>query len=97
VVSFLWGVSPPDFISLNHLSMRVQLPAVVLSFAAFAYAQITDGLSFDGGDVVSLLWGLDSETPSTYDFYLCAGDETTDSYVCCSFEVRVLYFVLITI
>ncbi|KAJ5990860.1 hypothetical protein N7499_011408 [Penicillium canescens] len=60
--------------------MRVQLPAVVLSFAAFAYAQITDGLSFDGGDVVSLLWGLDSETPSSYDFYLCAGDETTDSY-----------------
>ncbi|KAJ5770752.1 uncharacterized protein N7511_002803 [Penicillium nucicola] len=59
--------------------MRVQLPAVVLSFAALVCAQI-NGLSFDGGEVVSLLWGLDSEEPSNYDFYLCAGDETTDSY-----------------
>lgn len=77
--------------------MRVQLPAVVLSLAASAYAQITDGLSFDGGDVVSLLWGLDSERPAFYDFYLCAGDETTDEYVCCSFRGRVQYSVLITI
>ncbi|KAJ5503079.1 hypothetical protein N7463_005953 [Penicillium fimorum] len=64
--------------------MRVQLLQVALLFTA-AYGQIssritTDGMSFDGAAGVSLLWGLDSEPSSTYDFYLCAGDETTGSY-----------------
>ncbi|KAJ5170675.1 uncharacterized protein N7500_003458 [Penicillium coprophilum] len=64
--------------------MRVQLLQVAMLFAA-AYGQIspqvtTYALSFDGAAVVSLLWGLDSEPASTYDFYLCAGDETTGSY-----------------
>ncbi|KAJ5824439.1 hypothetical protein N7447_006779 [Penicillium robsamsonii] len=64
--------------------MRVQLLQVALLFTA-AYGQIgsqitTDDMSFDGAAAVSLLWGLDSEPASTYDFYLCAGDETTGSY-----------------
>jgi hypothetical protein len=68
----------------NHISMRVQLLQVALLFTA-AYgqisSQITNDLSFDGAAAVSLLWGLDSDMTSTYDFYLCAGDETTGSYV----------------
>ncbi|CAI7665082.1 unnamed protein product [Penicillium glandicola] len=64
--------------------MRVQLLQVALLFTA-AYGQIssqitTYDLSFDGAATVSLLWGLDNEPTSTYDFYLCAGDETTGSY-----------------
>ena len=70
--------------------MRVQLLQVALLFTA-AYGQIssqissqitTYDLSFDGAAPVSLLWGLDSESTSTYNFYLCAGDETTGAYVC---------------
>ncbi|KAJ5788113.1 hypothetical protein N7457_003103 [Penicillium paradoxum] len=56
--------------------MRVQLLPLLL---AAAYAQISS-LSFDGAAVISLLWSLDSEPNSAYNFYLCAGDETTDSY-----------------
>ncbi|KAI2715387.1 hypothetical protein CBS147332_5041 [Penicillium roqueforti] len=64
--------------------MRVQLLQVALLFTA-VYGQIssqitTYDLSFDGAAVVSLLWGLDGEPTSTYNFYLCAGDETTGSY-----------------
>ncbi|KAJ5498436.1 hypothetical protein PEX1_098810 [Penicillium expansum] len=64
--------------------MRVQLLQVALLFTA-AYGQIsskitTYDLSFDGAAAVSLLWGLDGESTSTYDFYLCAGDETTGAY-----------------
>lgn len=59
--------------------MRFQFLQVLLFTAA--YAQIYD-LSFDGAAVISLLWSLDSNPASTYNFYLCAGDETTDSYVC---------------
>ncbi|KAJ5365041.1 hypothetical protein N7517_007927 [Penicillium concentricum] len=64
--------------------MRVQLLQVSLLFTA-AYGQIgsqitTDDMSFDGAAAVSLLWGMDSDPASTYDFYLCAGDETTGSY-----------------
>ena len=68
--------------------MRVQLLQVALLFTA-AYGQIsskitTYDLSFDGAAAVSLLWGLDGESTSTYDFYLCAGDERTGAYVCFS-------------
>jgi hypothetical protein len=65
--------------------MRIQvLPVAALLLTAYgqAISQVANGLSFDGADTVSLLWGLSSETSSTYDFYLCAGDESTDSYVC---------------
>ena len=66
--------------------MRVQLLQVALLFTA-VYGQIssqitTYDLSFDGAAPVSLLWGLEAEPTSTYNFYLCAGDETTGSYVC---------------
>lgn len=67
--------------------MRVQLLQVALLFTA-AYGQInsqitTYDLSFDAAAPVSLLWGgLEDESTSTYNFYLCAGDETTGAYVC---------------
>lgn len=63
--------------------MRIQLLPVI-TFGLIAYGQAISqnaGLVFDGADAVSLLWGLNSEPTSSYDFYLCAGDETTDSYV----------------
>jgi hypothetical protein len=65
--------------------MRVQLLQAALLFTA-VYGQIssqitTCDLSFDGAAPVSLLWGLEAEPTSTYNFYLCAGDETTGSYV----------------
>lgn len=63
--------------------MRIQLlPVITLGLVAYGQAISQNaGLSFDGADAVSLLWGLNSEPTSSYDFYLCAGDETTDSYV----------------
>lgn len=63
--------------------MRIQLlPVITLGLVAYCQAISQNaGLRFDGADAVSLLWGLDSEPTSSYDFYLCAGDETTDSYV----------------
>lgn len=63
--------------------MRIQLlPVITLGLVAYGQAISQNaGLRFDGADAVSLLWGLDSEPTSSYDFYLCAGDETTDSYV----------------
>ncbi|OQE04353.1 hypothetical protein PENVUL_c034G08960 [Penicillium vulpinum] len=64
--------------------MRVQLLQAALLFTA-VHGQIssqitTHDLSFDGAAAVSLIWGLNREAASTYNFYLCAGDETTDSY-----------------
>ncbi|KAJ5605910.1 hypothetical protein N7510_008691 [Penicillium lagena] len=57
---------------------------VALFLAASSHAQImtANGLTFDSGDVVSLLWTYESNGPATYDLHLCAGDETTDSYDC---------------
>jgi hypothetical protein len=65
--------------------MRIQLLQVALLFTA-VYGQFnsqitTHGLSFDAAAAVSLLWSLESEPASTYNFYLCAGDEATGSYV----------------
>ncbi|KAJ5178919.1 hypothetical protein N7492_002129 [Penicillium capsulatum] len=48
-------------------------------FAAVS-AQTISGLSFDSRDVVSLVWGVDGALTAPYDFYLCAGDESTGSY-----------------
>lgn len=44
-------------------------------------AQTISGLTFDSRDVVSMIWGFEGAVPTHYDFWLCAGDETTGSYV----------------
>ncbi|KAJ5143115.1 uncharacterized protein N7515_001902 [Penicillium bovifimosum] len=64
--------------------MRVQLLQIALLFTV-VYGQfnpqtITHGLSFDAAAAVSLLWNMETEPGSTYNFYLCAGDEVTGSY-----------------
>jgi len=56
------------------------LPAL-LSLLGTVSAQTVSGLTFDGRNSVSLVWAFDGETPGRYDFYLCAGDESTGSYV----------------
>ncbi|KAJ6134323.1 hypothetical protein N7523_000645 [Penicillium sp. IBT 18751x] len=55
------------------------LPAL-LSLLGTVSAQTLSGLTFDGRDSVSLVWALDGVTSGRYDFYLCAGDESTGSY-----------------
>lgn len=44
-------------------------------------AQSISGLTFDGRDKVSFVWASETETRGRYDLYLCAGDETMESYV----------------
>lgn len=56
------------------------LPALYSLFTAVS-AQTLSGLTFDGRDEVSLLWAFDGQTTGSYDFYLCAGDESTGAYV----------------
>jgi hypothetical protein len=76
--------SPFSFSSIfpTNPSMRFDrlLPAL-LSFFAAASAQTLSGLTFDSGDEVSLIWAFDGQTTGRYDFYLCAGDESTGVYV----------------
>lgn len=55
------------------------LPAVFALWGTVS-AQTFSGLTFDGRGEVSLVWASDGE-PGRYDFYLCAGDESTESYV----------------
>lgn len=55
------------------------LPALFALWGAVS-AQTFSGLTFDGRGEVSLVWASDGE-PGRYDFYLCAGDESTESYV----------------
>ncbi|GLI80669.1 cell wall synthesis protein kre9 precursor [Penicillium ochrochloron] len=55
------------------------LPALYSLFTAVS-AQTLSGLTFDGRDEVSLIWAFDGQTTGTYDFYLCAGDESTGAY-----------------
>ncbi|KAJ5815276.1 hypothetical protein N7474_007053 [Penicillium riverlandense] len=61
-------------------------PLLSVFFAWFliSHAQIisANGLTFDSDDVVSLAWSYESKGTARYDLYLCAGDETTDSYDC---------------
>jgi hypothetical protein len=59
------------------------LLSVFFALFLISHAQIisANGLTFDSGDVVSLGWSYESKGPAMYDLYLCAGDETTDSYV----------------
>ncbi|KAJ5151000.1 uncharacterized protein N7482_010252 [Penicillium canariense] len=52
---------------------------VLYSLFAAASAQFISGLTFDSRDEVSLVWAFDGQTRS-YDFYLCAGDESTGLY-----------------
>lgn len=63
-------------------SMRFDrlLPALYSLFTAVS-AQTLSGLTFDGRDEVSLIWAFDGQTTGSYDFYLCAGDESTGAYV----------------
>jgi hypothetical protein len=63
-------------------SMRFDrlLPALFSLFTA-ASAQTLSGLTFDGRNEVSLIWAFDGQTTGRYDFYLCAGDESTGVYV----------------
>lgn len=56
------------------------LPAL-FSFFTAASAQTLSGLTFDAHEEVSLIWALDGQTTGRYDFYLCAGDESTGAYV----------------
>lgn len=65
-----------------QLNMRIDRFLSTLSalFAAVS-AQTISGLTFDGRDVVNLVWGFKGATSARYDLYLCAGDETTGSYV----------------
>lgn len=56
------------------------LPAL-LSFFAVGSSQTLSGLTFDSRDEVSLTWAFDGQTTGRYDFYLCAGDESTGVYV----------------
>ena len=65
-----------------QLNMRIDRFLSTLSalFAAVS-AQTISGLTFDGRDVVNLVWGFKGPTSARYDLYLCAGDETTGSYV----------------
>lgn len=56
------------------------LPALFALLGAVS-AQSISGLTFDGRGEVSLIWAFDGETSGRYDFYLCAGDESTGSYV----------------
>lgn len=56
------------------------LPALFSLFTA-ASAQTLSGLTFDGRNEVSLIWAFDGQTTGRYDFYLCAGDESTGVYV----------------
>lgn len=56
------------------------LPAL-LSFFTVGSSQTLSGLTFDSHSEVSLTWAFDGQTTGRYDFYLCAGDESTGVYV----------------
>lgn len=56
------------------------LPAL-LSLLSSVSGQTSSGLTFDAGDEVNFLWAFDGMTTGRYDFYLCAGDESTGQYV----------------
>ncbi|KAJ5888803.1 hypothetical protein N7495_008844 [Penicillium taxi] len=51
-----------------------------LSVLTVVSAQTTSGLSFDSRDDVRLVWGFEGTVTTRYDFWLCAGDETTGEY-----------------
>lgn len=61
--------------------MRLRVWSVLSAFLASTTAQTISGLTFDGRDVVSLIWGMGDTVAASYDFWLCAGDESTGIYV----------------
>lgn len=66
------------------LSFNMRFDSVLpplFALLATVSGQSSSGLSFDSRGEVSLIWAFDSETSGQYDFYLCAGDESTESYV----------------
>lgn len=67
--------------------MRLVRLSALFTLLGLAPAQTLSGLTFDGQDVVSLKWAFDGQTSGRYDFYLCAGDESTGSYVRASFPI----------
>lgn len=66
-------------------SMLLRLSAL-FALLGLAPAQTLSGLSFDGKDVVSLMWAFDGQSAGRYDFFLCAGDESTGAYVSIPFK-----------
>lgn len=60
--------------------MRLGRLSALLTLLGLSPAQTLSGLTFDGDDVVSLEWTFDGQSTGRYDFYLCAGDESTGSY-----------------
>ncbi|KAJ5232756.1 hypothetical protein N7468_005712 [Penicillium chermesinum] len=60
--------------------MRLRLWSILSAFLASTAAQTISGLTFDSRDVVSLIWGMGDTSAATYDFWLCAGDESTGIY-----------------
>lgn len=68
--------------------MRLLQLSALFAFLGLAPAQTLSGLSFDGEDVVSLMWAFDGQSTGRYDFFLCAGDESTGTYVSTSNPFR---------
>ncbi|KAJ5988313.1 hypothetical protein N7481_003523 [Penicillium waksmanii] len=60
--------------------MRLLRLSALFAFLGLAPAQTLSGLSFDGEDLVSFMWAFDGQSAGRYDFFLCAGDESTGSY-----------------
>ena len=60
---------------------RLLSVSTLLVLIATASAQTISGFIFDSRDVVSMIWGFEGAVTTRYDFWLCAGDETTGSYV----------------
>ncbi|KAJ5102899.1 hypothetical protein N7532_003428 [Penicillium argentinense] len=60
--------------------MRFDRLSALFALLVLTPAQTLSGLTFDGQDAVNLVWASDGQTAGRYDFYLCAGDESTGSY-----------------
>lgn len=86
---FLLDSFAPDFVLAivvlplhDNLNMRFdRLLSALFAYLGTVSAQSLSGLTFDGRGEVSLVWAFDGKTSGRYDFYLCAGDESTGSYV----------------
>lgn len=59
---------------------RLLLPPL-FALLGVVSSQSFSGLTFDARGEVTLIWAFDGETSGRYDLYLCAGDESTGSYV----------------
>lgn len=61
--------------------MRLGRLSALFALLGLTPAQTVSGLTFNGDDIVNLEWTFDGQSTGRYDFYLCAGDESTGSYV----------------